>query len=79
LHLVVGDELAAGEHDVVYGQSFVDYVARWAELAAGGVETHRVGGTHFSVLRAPNVGGLAELLTGLLDGDRDGTGKGGRP
>ncbi len=71
LHLVIGDELAKGEHEVSFGQSFDDYLARWRQLAPDGLRTYRVGGDHFGVLRAPHVDGLARLVTELLAGNHD--------
>ncbi|MEV4616041.1 amino acid adenylation domain-containing protein [Kitasatospora sp. NPDC049258] len=68
LHLIAGDEVAAGEHEVAVGVSFEDFTARWSELAAEGLTVHRVSGNHLGVLKAPHVGGLAKLLTGLLAG-----------
>ncbi|SOD64138.1 amino acid adenylation domain-containing protein [Streptomyces zhaozhouensis] len=66
LHLIAGDELAAGDHEVAFGQSFDDYTGRWSELATGGLTVHRVAGTHLGVLRAPHVAEVARTLTGLL-------------
>ncbi|GAA2787162.1 non-ribosomal peptide synthetase [Crossiella cryophila] len=66
LHLIAGDELAAGEHEVAVGVNFVDYTQRWAELATGGLDVHRVGGNHLGVLRAPQVGEVARVLTRLM-------------
>ncbi|GAA3871758.1 amino acid adenylation domain-containing protein [Streptomyces sedi] len=66
LHLIAGDELAAGDHEVAFGQSFADYTGRWSELATGGLSVHRVAGTHLGVLRAPHVAEVARTLTGLL-------------
>ncbi len=70
LHLIAGDELASGEHEVAVGVSFADYTARWTELAAGGMEVHRVGGNHLGVLKAPHVAEVAKVVTMLLDDDR---------
>jgi thioesterase domain-containing protein len=39
----------------------------WSELAAGGVETYRVPGTHLTILREPHVKILAEQLKACLD------------
>ncbi|QMU71794.1 non-ribosomal peptide synthetase [Streptacidiphilus sp. P02-A3a] len=66
MHLLIGDELAGGAHDVNSGQSYRDYLARWGELTPGGLEVHRVGGDHLGVLRPPHVAGLARLIDGLL-------------
>ncbi|MFD9356166.1 amino acid adenylation domain-containing protein [Streptomyces sp. NPDC060031] len=67
LHLLAGDELAAGQHEVAIGVSFADFTSRWAELAHGGLEVYRVSGNHLGVLRAPHVGEVAEVLTRLMD------------
>lgn len=66
LHLLVGDELAGGGHDVSCGQTVTEYLDRWAELTPGGLEVHRVGGDHLGVLRQPHVADLARLLTRLM-------------
>ncbi|MFD2762593.1 non-ribosomal peptide synthetase [Micromonospora eburnea] len=65
LHLIVSDELAQGEHEVVdAGQSFAEYLARWRELAAE-VRVHRMTGDHFSVMRE-DVSQLARIITDQL-------------
>ncbi|TDV49744.1 non-ribosomal peptide synthetase [Actinophytocola oryzae] len=66
LHLLVGDELAGGGHDVSCGQTVTEYLDRWGELTPGGLEVHRVGGDHLGVLRRPHVDDLARLLTRLM-------------
>ncbi|MFE9426950.1 amino acid adenylation domain-containing protein [Kitasatospora sp. NPDC006697] len=70
LHLIAGDEVAAGEHEVAVGVSFEDFTARWRELAHGGLTVHRVPGNHLGVLKAPHVAEVAKLLTGLLAGEQ---------
>ncbi|GAB2714323.1 non-ribosomal peptide synthetase [Kitasatospora kifunensis] len=70
LHLLIGDELAGGKHEVSTGQTFAAYLERWGELAPGGLEIHRVGGDHLGVLRPPHVAELAKLLTRLMEADR---------
>lgn len=40
---------------------------RWGELAAGGAEIHTLAGDHYSLLRPPQVGALAELLATRID------------
>jgi amino acid adenylation domain-containing protein len=65
LHLIVSDELARGEHEVVdAGQSYAAYLARWRELVSD-VEVHRTPGDHFSVMKE-HVANLAATVTGLL-------------
>jgi thioesterase domain-containing protein len=67
LHLIVSDELAQGEHEVVdAGQSFAEYLARWRELTSD-VEVHRMTGDHFSVMKE-HVGQLAGIVTDVLSG-----------
>ncbi len=51
---------------VIEGQSFTDYTARWSQLADGGVQLHRVPGSHLGVLRPPLVAELAEVVEGLI-------------
>ncbi|GHG42187.1 hypothetical protein GCM10018980_17650 [Streptomyces capoamus] len=70
LHLLAGDDVAAGEHEVAEGVSFEDFTARWRELASGGLTVHRVGGNHLGVLKTPHVAEVAAVLTGLLSGAR---------
>jgi amino acid adenylation domain-containing protein len=65
LHLIVSDELAEGEHEVVdAAQSFGEYLARWRELASD-VEVRRMTGDHFSVMKE-NVAQLAAIVTELI-------------
>jgi thioesterase domain-containing protein/acyl carrier protein len=72
LHLIAGDEVAAGVHEVAVGVSFADYTGRWAELATGGLDVHRVTGDHLGVLRSPHVEGVARVLTHLMNTETDG-------
>jgi amino acid adenylation domain-containing protein len=72
LHLIAGDEVAAGVHEVADGVSFADYTGRWAELATGGLDVHRVTGDHLGVLRSPHVEGVARVLTSLMNTETDG-------
>ncbi|GAA1973209.1 non-ribosomal peptide synthetase [Kitasatospora viridis] len=67
MHLLIGDELAGGAHEVAIGQSLTDYLGRWSELSPGGLDIHRVGGDHLGVLRPPHVVHLARLLTRLME------------
>jgi thioesterase domain-containing protein len=39
----------------------------WDLLARGGVEIHRIPGTHLSMLEEPNVAGLAKVLKACID------------
>ncbi|MFL6121258.1 amino acid adenylation domain-containing protein, partial [Actinophytocola sp.] len=68
LHLVVSDELAGGEHEVAFGQTFAQYLARWTELTES-LTVHRVPGDHFGVMRPPHVARLAETITTILEGN----------
>ena len=43
-----------------------DYTEGWSALAAGGLELHRVPGTHFTMMREPHVAQLAEQLRSFL-------------
>ncbi|MFF3753077.1 amino acid adenylation domain-containing protein [Streptomyces sp. NPDC002018] len=69
LHLIVSDELAQGEHEVAFGQTFEDYVSRWRELLTEGVEVHRVPGDHFGVMKPPHVARLAEVIDAVIAGE----------
>jgi amino acid adenylation domain-containing protein len=65
LHLIVSDELAQGEHEVVDAeQGFAEYLARWRELACD-VAVHRTTGDHFSVMKE-HVTQLAGIVTELV-------------
>ncbi|MFF5025539.1 amino acid adenylation domain-containing protein [Streptomyces collinus] len=70
LHLLAGDDVAAGEHEVAEGVSYEDFTARWRELASGGLTVHRVGGNHLGVLKKPHVAEVAAVLTALLAGEQ---------
>ncbi|MFD7899392.1 amino acid adenylation domain-containing protein [Streptomyces sp. NPDC059743] len=73
LHLIVSDELAQGEHEVAFGQSFEDYLSRWRELLTEGVEVHRVPGDHFGVMKPPHVSRLAEVMDAVIVGADEGS------
>ncbi|MBO4207984.1 non-ribosomal peptide synthetase [Micromonospora echinofusca] len=66
MHLLVGDELADGRHEVSCGQSYAQYRDRWTELAPNGLRVHRVAGDHLGVLRPPHVAELARLLERVM-------------
>jgi thioesterase domain-containing protein len=42
--------------------------AGWQQLAMGGLEVHEIPGDHFSILKEPHVGQLAQTLTMAIDG-----------
>ncbi|WP_405987096.1 amino acid adenylation domain-containing protein [Streptomyces sp. NBC_00872] len=78
LHLIVSDELAQGEHEVAFGQTFEDYLGRWRELLTEGVRVHRVPGDHFGVMKPPHVSRLAEVMDAVIagSGSSDGAAEG---
>jgi thioesterase domain-containing protein len=43
-------------------------LARWHGLETGGVEEHRVAGSHQSMLREPDVASLAQCVEACIDG-----------
>jgi thioesterase domain-containing protein len=45
-----------------------DSAMGWGGLAANGVETHKVPGNHYAIVREPSVRVIAEQLTALLQG-----------
>ena len=47
-------------------ESVEDAALGWGVYATGGVETHTIPGDHYSVIRKPHVGRLAEILTEYL-------------
>ena len=62
LHLILGDELAEGEHEAIAGQTYQDYLQRWSELIPSGPRVHRIRGSHFSVLKPPHVAEVARVV-----------------
>jgi amino acid adenylation domain-containing protein len=66
LHVVSGDELAAGRHEVITGCTYAARLDRWRELTRGRLHVHRVPGDHFGVLRPPHVRTLAGLLEKII-------------
>ena len=62
LHLILGDDVAEGTHEVIHGMTYDEYSHRWATLTQSGVRIRRVPGGHFSVLKPPHVEELASLL-----------------
>jgi thioesterase domain-containing protein len=48
-------------------QEFADYLQRWEELAAGGLEIHDIPGNHDSIMAEPHVSVLAEKLRDCLN------------
>ena len=67
LGLLIGDEVPTGRHVVMGGQGYQQFLARWRELATGGVDVHRVRGGHYEVLRPPQVTALAGVLGGEVE------------
>ncbi|MFJ7151578.1 amino acid adenylation domain-containing protein [Streptomyces sp. NPDC100445] len=68
LHLVVGSEAAGLPRGRTMPGLDVDYdtyVARWRELAGGGLTLHISDGDHMSMMAEPRVAGIAELLTAI--------------
>lgn len=50
-----------------------DPSGRWREMAAGAFSRHEIDGNHYTVMRSPRVGAVAELISEMiarLDGDR---------
>jgi amino acid adenylation domain-containing protein len=66
LTLIASDALANGEHVVVHGQTFPEYVARWNELASDGVDVHRVPGDHGGVMKPPLVGTMCGVVNAAI-------------
>jgi amino acid adenylation domain-containing protein len=67
LHLVITDECAEGRHGVLREQSYQGYLARFAELATGGLGVHRVVGDHDEILRPARAAELAELIGTVMN------------
>ncbi|MFE7812766.1 amino acid adenylation domain-containing protein [Streptomyces sp. NPDC057433] len=68
VHLVVGSEAAGLPRGRTMPGLDVDYdtyVARWREVAAGGLTLHISDGDHMSMMAEPRVHGIAALLTGI--------------
>jgi hypothetical protein len=51
----------------VSGRSYAQYCGRWCELAGGGLSVRRLPGSHFGIMRPPNVAELARLLREQLE------------
>ncbi|MFI6096986.1 amino acid adenylation domain-containing protein [Lentzea sp. NPDC051213] len=66
VHLVVTDECAHEKHGVLRDQSYATYLARWHELAAGGLRVHRVAGDHDGILQPSRAAELAELIDTVM-------------
>ncbi|MGH3739464.1 MAG: condensation domain-containing protein, partial [Micromonosporaceae bacterium] len=64
--LILGDELAAGEHVALGEQDFEGYLAQWRRLTTGPVRLHRIPGSHVGVLRPPQVSELARVVTDIV-------------
>ncbi|MFJ3669663.1 amino acid adenylation domain-containing protein [Streptomyces sp. NPDC090106] len=72
LHLVVGSEAAGLPRGVAMPGLDVDYetyVARWRATARDGLTLHISDGDHMSMMAAPRVTGIADLLTALEQGE----------
>jgi hypothetical protein len=63
---VLGDELVRQSHEAIQGLALPVYLGRWAELARGGLRTHRTSGDHLEVLEPPHVDNLVALLTDIM-------------
>ena len=70
VHLVVGGEAAGLPRGRTMPGLDVDYdtyVARWREVAGGGLTLHISDGDHMSMMAEPRVRGIARLLTGIAE------------
>ncbi|OXY88643.1 non-ribosomal peptide synthetase [Streptomyces diastatochromogenes] len=68
VHLVVGCEAAGLPRGRTMPGLDVDYdtyVARWREVAEGGLTLHISDGDHMSMMAEPRVAGIADLLVGI--------------
>ncbi|MER6108070.1 amino acid adenylation domain-containing protein [Streptomyces hirsutus] len=68
VHLVVGSEAAGLPRGRTMPGLDVDYdtyVARWREVAGGGLTLHISDGDHMSMMAEPRVHGIAALLAGI--------------
>ena len=55
---MAGERAGGQDEDAAFG---------WGDLATQGVEVHRVGGDHYTMMRGPHVGTLAEELRAYLE------------
>ncbi|MET7685699.1 amino acid adenylation domain-containing protein [Streptomyces sp. NPDC005423] len=72
IHLVVGSEAAGLPRGRTMPGLDVDYdtyVARWREVAGGGLTLHISDGDHMSMMAEPRVSGIADLLVGIEKGE----------
>ncbi|HEX6339809.1 amino acid adenylation domain-containing protein [Umezawaea sp.] len=67
VHLVITDECADEKHGVLREQPYESYLARWGELATGGLRVHRVTGDHDGILQPARAAELAELIGTVMD------------
>lgn len=67
VHVLVTDECAAGTHSVSCGHPYEKYLARWAELAGGGLRVTRVTGGHEDILGASAADRLAGLVRDVME------------
>ncbi|WP_263976330.1 non-ribosomal peptide synthetase [Streptomyces sp. NK08204] len=74
VHLVIGSEAAGtprGRTMPGLDADYDTYVARWGEVAEGGLTLHISDGDHMSMLAEPRVSGIAAVLAGIeAEGNR---------
>ncbi|MEU5792752.1 amino acid adenylation domain-containing protein [Streptomyces sp. NPDC047813] len=72
IHLVVGSEAAGLPRGRTMPGLDVDYdtyLARWRDLAGGGLTVHISEGDHMSMMAEPRVGGIAGILVAIEEGE----------
>ncbi|MEW2619099.1 amino acid adenylation domain-containing protein [Streptomyces sp. NPDC048106] len=72
IHLVVGSEAAGLPRGRTMPGLDVDYdtyLARWRELAGGGLTVHISEGDHMSMMAEPRVTGIAGILAAIQEGE----------
>jgi amino acid adenylation domain-containing protein len=69
VHLVVSDELTAVT-PADGGIGYAEYLRTWRSVCAGGLTVHRVPGTHRTMLTAPLVRHIAEIVESCMPGER---------
>nr|WP_210167533.1 alpha/beta fold hydrolase [Streptomyces sp. SID4946] len=72
IHLVVGSEAAGLPRGRTMPGLDVDYdtyLARWRDLAGGGLTVHISEGDHMSMMAEPRVSGIAEILVAIKEGE----------
>ncbi|GAB1818981.1 amino acid adenylation domain-containing protein [Herbidospora sp. RD11066] len=67
--LIASDDAASGQHSVTGHLPYPDYLARWRELALGGLAVSRLGSSHRGLFHPPYVDTLARITSEVTHDD----------